>query len=67
MAGPRKMTEHTRNIVWARAAGRCQFENCNTLLIGHLVAGNRTRNKGYHAHVIADSADGPRGDVVLSA
>lgn len=67
MAGPRKMTEHTRNVVWARAAGRCQFENCNTLLIGHLVAGNRTRNKGYHAHVIADSPDGPRGDVFLSA
>lgn len=62
----RAISPHTRNIVWARAAGRCQFRNCNVSLIGHLVAGNRTRNRGYHAHVIADSASGPRGDAVLS-
>lgn len=64
--GSRDMSAHTRNIVWARSAGRCQFQNCNASLIGHLVAGNSTRNRGYHAHVIADSAGGPRGDADLS-
>lgn len=52
--------------MWARSAGRCQFRNCNAPLIGHLVAGNRGANKGYVAHIIADSENGPRGDVVLS-
>jgi len=53
--------------VWAKSAGRCQFKNCNIPLIGHLVAGNRGANKGYVAHIIADSPDGPRGDAQLSA
>jgi len=62
----RKLTEPTRRIVWAKSAGRCQFQNCNIPLIGHLVAGNRGANKGYVAHIIADSPDGPRGDKKLS-
>jgi len=62
----RKLTEPTRRIVWAKSAGRCQFRNCNIPLIGHLVAGNRGANKGYVAHIIADSPSGPRGDKVLS-
>ena len=56
----------TRCIVWARAAGRCQFPGCNTSLIGDLIAGNDTLNAGYIAHIVADSADGPRGDPVRS-
>lgn len=62
----RTLQPKTKNIVWARAAGRCQFRNCNVPLIGHLVAGNRGANKGYVAHIIADSDKGPRGDEVLS-
>lgn len=62
----RKLTEPTRRIVWAKSAGRCQFQNCNIPLIGHLVAGNRGANKGYVAHIIADSPSGPRGDETLS-
>ena len=56
-----------QRIVWARSAGRCQFENCNEDLIGHLVAGNRSSNRGFVAHIIGASVNGPRGDEVLSS
>lgn len=54
------------NAVWAKAAGRCQFRGCNKLLIGDLIAGKRTGKFGYIAHIVADEAGGPRGDVVRS-
>lgn len=54
-----------QNIVWARAAGRCQM--CNIDLIGHLIAASRNANKGYIAHIIGSSNDGPRGDAERSA
>lgn len=50
------------NLVWARSAGRCQFEGCNEDLTTHLVAANRSANKGYVAHIIGSSSGGPRGD-----
>ena len=64
--GNRKLAEKTKQIVWAKSAGRCQFQNCNEPLIGHLVSGNLGANKGYVAHIIADSPKGPRGDEKLS-
>lgn len=64
--GTRNLSEQTRRIVWAKSAGRCQFQNCNEPLIGHLVSGNSRANKGYVAHIIADSVNGPRGDEELS-
>ena len=51
-------------IVWARAAGRCQI--CNDNLIGHLATASRKASKGYNAHIIGSSNDGPRGDANLS-
>jgi hypothetical protein len=59
--------DRVKIIVWARAAGHCQFGSCNRPLIGHLEAGNRNIKKGYVAHIIGASADGPRGDPELSA
>lgn len=56
----------TRCIVWARAAGRCQFPGCNDILIGDLRAGNDTLNAAYIAHIVAETAGGPRGDIVRS-
>lgn len=54
------------NALWAKAAGRCQFRGCNKLLIGDLIAAKRTGKFGYIAHIVADEADGPRGDAVRS-
>jgi hypothetical protein len=55
-----------QNILWARAAGRCQYTGCNKLLIGEQISGARNANKSYIAHIVGDSPDGPRGDPILS-
>lgn len=49
----------TRCIVWAKAAGRCQFPGCNKVLIGDLQAGNDTLNAGYVAHIVAEKPGVP--------
>ncbi len=60
------VTTKTRCIVWARAAGRCQFPGCNDILVGDLRAGNDTLNAAYIAHIVAETEGGPRGDKVRS-
>jgi SMODS-associated and fused to various effectors sensor domain len=55
-----------QNVLWGRAAGRCQYTGCNKLLIGEQISGAHNANKSYIAHVVGDSPDGPRGDSVLS-
>jgi hypothetical protein len=54
------------NVVWARAAGRCQYQGCNKLLIGDQISGAANANLSYISHIVADSVDGPRGDKVRS-
>jgi hypothetical protein len=56
----------TRTILWARAAGRCQYAGCNKSLVGDLVGGAEDKNFGFVAHIVADTPDGPRGDPVRS-
>lgn len=55
-----------QNFLWAKSGGRCEYRGCNELLIGDLVSNTPNANKGYHAHIIADSVNGPRGDAALS-
>jgi hypothetical protein len=65
--GRRKpIPERIKTIVWARAAGRCQYAGCNASLIGDEISGATNANKAYIGHIVADSADGPRGNPVLS-
>ena len=56
----------TRCVLWARAAGRCEYEGCNKSLIGDLLSGAEDRNFGFVAHIVADDPSGPRGDPVRS-
>jgi hypothetical protein len=64
---PRKpVPNKVQNVVWARAAGRCQYAGCNKLLIGEQISGARNANKSYIAHIVGDSPDGPRGHSILS-
>ncbi|WP_426413458.1 SAVED domain-containing protein [Bradyrhizobium ganzhouense] len=56
----------TQVALWAKAAGRCEYRGCNQELIGDLVAGREDGKFGFVAHIVADSADGPRGDPVRS-
>jgi hypothetical protein len=57
----------TRYVLWARAAGRCEYQGCNKSLIGDLISGVEDRNFGFVAHIVADDPNGPRGDPVRSA
>lgn len=50
----------TRQVIWARGAGRCYI--CNADLIGDLATGAVDANFGFIAHIVADSPTGPRGD-----
>ncbi len=64
---PRKpIPNKVQNVLWGRAAGRCQYAGCNKLLIGEQISGAGNANKSYIAHIVGDSADGPRGDAILS-
>lgn len=66
-SGRRKpFPERIKTIVWARAAGRCQYAGCNASLIGDEISGATNANKAYIGHIVADAVDGPRGDPVLS-
>lgn len=58
--------DKTKRALWAKAAGRCQFEGCNQNLIGDLLSGLEDAQFGFIAHIVADSPDGERGDPVLS-
>ncbi len=54
-------TKTTIQLLWGRAAGRCQFAGCNKILSEDDVTG-RKYNKSVVAHIVASSPDGPRGD-----
>ena len=43
------VSELTRRVLWARAAGRCQYSGCNKSLIGDLVSGTEDGNFGFVA------------------
>lgn len=61
------LSELSRRVLWARAAGRCQYSGCNKSLIGDLVSGAEDRNFGFVAHIVAATPAGPRGDAVRSS
>lgn len=57
--------EPIRRILWAKAAGRCQYEGCNTPLWLDTTT-KAEFNTSYIAHIVADKERGPRGDAILS-
>lgn len=57
--------QNISNLLWAKSAGRCQYEGCNKILYEDGLT-KRGYNTAYIAHIIADSEDGPRGDKELS-
>lgn len=60
-ASPQTITK-----LWAKAAGRCEYDGCNKLLYKDDLT-SEDINRGFVAHIIAASPDGPRGSEVLSA
>jgi hypothetical protein len=65
-AARKSIPNKVQNVLWGRAAGRCQYAGCNKLLIGEQISGARNANKSYIAHIVGDSPEGPRGDAILS-
>jgi hypothetical protein len=61
-----KVPQKVQSALWARSAGRCQYRGCNHDLVGDLISGNENALFGFIAHIVADSADGPRGDPIRS-
>ena len=59
------ISDVTRQILWGKAAGRCEYRGCNKPLFIDDVT-KAQFNSSYIAHIIADKASGPRGDVTLS-
>lgn len=57
-----EVSPKTMQEVAMRAAWRCQFSGCGKDLRTHFSTGRRG-NYGYFAHIVASSADGPRGNV----
>lgn len=55
------ITEKVLMVLWGRAGGRCEYENCNKNLTIDTIT-KRLRNRGYVAHIYADKQGGPRWD-----
>jgi hypothetical protein len=58
--------EKVRYLLWAKSAGRCEYDGCNRLLYRDGLT-QIEMNFADVAHIIGDSPDGPRGDAVLSS
>jgi len=47
-------------LLWTRAGGRCQYQDCNRKLLGDFSRGSSS--KAYVVHIVAANPEGPRGD-----
>ena len=52
--------EKIKQLLWFRAAGRCEFEGCNKILYEGEIT-KEYGNFGELCHVVGDSPNGPRG------
>lgn len=59
-------SKNTIAKLWAKAAGRCEYDGCNKLLYKDDLTSAEI-NRAFVAHIVAASPDGPRGDATLSA
>ncbi len=57
--------EKVKVQLWTLSGGRCEYSGCNKALWRDDLTMAKM-NKAYIAHIIADSPDGPRGDMVRS-
>jgi hypothetical protein len=60
------ISEKVRSLLWAKSAGRCEFDGCNKPLWRDGLT-QIEMNFADVAHIIGNRSDGPRGDLVLSA
>src|SRR5262249_7567484 len=58
--------EATKVMLYARSGNRCAYPGCNVRLVFSLKGSGQWVNHGKAAHIVGESADGPRGDYPLS-
>jgi len=56
----RYVTRETERVLWARAAGRCEFSGCNRILYQSPIT-KESVNISEKAHIYSIAKDGPRG------
>lgn len=61
----RSLSTQDQRILLAEAGGQCEFEGCPEFIYEDMLTKQKF-NFGEYAHIIGDSKDGPRGDIVLS-
>lgn len=59
------MKERDVKLLWGRAGARCSFGDCRRKLTEDPTAATDALPLGEHAHIVAESLDGPRGRSVL--
>ncbi len=62
----RSVSHAVRNMLWGRAAGRCEFAGCNKPLWKSSVTQDQV-NIAQRAHIWSFSEDGPRGHEGIAA
>ena len=61
----KKISPKKQNLLWAISGERCQYAGCNKVLYRDILT-KRTYNISYTTHIVADEANGPRGDIKRS-
>jgi hypothetical protein len=59
------ISDKNKYQLWVKSGGRCQYRGCNKNLYQDILT-KRNFNQSYIAHIVADVAGGPRGDVIRS-
>lgn len=60
------ISDKNKYMLWSISGGRCQYRGCNKILHTDILT-KRNFNQSYIAHIVADSAGGPRGTKIRSA
>ena len=62
----KEITEPKKLILMGLCGGKCEFRGCEKSIVEDMLTGDKVNFSNY-AHIIASSANGPRGDKVLSS
>lgn len=62
MTNTRKYPQADIKILYAKAAGRCSFPECRKVVVLEKTLGDKTKQVGKIAHIVAHSSKGPRAD-----
>lgn len=62
----KEITEPKKLILMGLCGGKCEFRGCEKSIVEDMLTGDKVNFSNY-AHIIASSANGPRGDKILSS